>query len=288
MSEICKNWSEWLKKTRFSYMDENQLTQTLNWLGAVRDIVLHNLDIKPDDTIIDLGTGTGLLGFGAIEKLNANGKIIFSDKFEDCLSECQKLLQSMNIAPQAEFLSSDCSKIQLPNESVNKAMMRSVLVHILDKQQVFTEIYRILRPDGIFSAFEPIMTSNTRYYELVNAQNISNFEEFQKAENDFMTSPDDPLTNFNADTLAKNMEEAGFTDGFVNIEPSTSQYIVQEGAVQNWFNSPPSPGATTIREKLLKYFPEPKVINYINEVEMDLTGREISVTTNVAFIKGVK
>ena len=40
MSEICKNWSTWLAKTRFSYMTEEQKQQTLNWLLLVRNQVL--------------------------------------------------------------------------------------------------------------------------------------------------------------------------------------------------------------------------------------------------------
>ena len=46
MSEICENWSTWLKKTRFSYMTEIQKEQTLNWLISIRDQVLLLADIK--------------------------------------------------------------------------------------------------------------------------------------------------------------------------------------------------------------------------------------------------
>ncbi len=288
MSEICKNWSEWLKKTRFSYMDENQLTQTMNWLGAVRDIVLTNAEIKPDDKVIDIGTGTGLLAFGVMEKLNENGKIIFSDKFEDCLIECQNLIKTLEIKPKVEFLQSDSTDIKLESESVDKALMRSVLVHILDKQKAFNEVYRILNPGGIFAAFEPIMRSNTKYYEIVNPNAITDYEGFKQAEEDFMTNSNDPITNFDANSIAQNMEIAGFKDGFVNVEPSASTYIVAPNTVSTWFNTPPSPGETTIKEKFLKYFDENKVDKFIQEVDKDLTGREITVTTNVAFIKGIK
>ena len=68
MSEICKNWSTWLKKTRFSYMDETQVQQTFNWLFSVRDEVIRLADIQKGQKVVDFGCGSGLLGFGVLEK----------------------------------------------------------------------------------------------------------------------------------------------------------------------------------------------------------------------------
>ena len=64
MSDICKNWTQWLAQTRFSHMDEVQIQQTFNWLFAVRDIVITKANIQKGDKIIDIGCGTGLLSFG--------------------------------------------------------------------------------------------------------------------------------------------------------------------------------------------------------------------------------
>lgn len=288
MSDICKNWSQWLKNTRFSYMDENQVTQTLNWLGFVRDAVIENAEIKPDDTVIDIGTGTGLLGFGALEMLGEKGKVIFSDKFEDCLVECKKLIDTLQIAPKYEFLQTGCESIKLEKKSVNKALMRSVLVHILDKQTAINEIYRILKPGGIFSAFEPVIRSNTRYYELTMPYNISDYEDFKKAEMELMSNENDPLTNFDENSLAKNLEEAGFKDASLDVQSTASTYIVQANAVESWFDAPPSPGSSSMKQKFLLYFDENKVNTYIQEVKQDLTGKEITVKANTLLIKAVK
>lgn len=288
MSEICKNWSQWLKNTRFSYMDETQVTQTLNWLGLVKDAVLENAEIKPDDTIIDIGTGTGLLGFGALELLGENGKVIFSDKFEDCLIECKKLIDTLQITPQYEFIQSGCEDIKLGKESINKALMRSVLVHILDKQAAMNEIYRILKPNGIFSAFEPIIRSNTRYYELISPSNISDYEEFKKAEMELMSDESDPLTNFDENSLAKNLEEAGFKDANIDVQTTSSTYVVNPNTVESWFDAPPSPGSKSMKQKFLLYFDEHKVNEYIQQVKFDLTGKEITVKANTVLIKAIK
>ena len=104
MSEICKNWSTWLAKTRFSYMTEEQKQQTLNWLILVRNQVLDIAQLSEGQKIADFGCGSGLLGFGILERFEDKVELIFSDKYQDCLDECQNMLNSSDIKNNAKFL----------------------------------------------------------------------------------------------------------------------------------------------------------------------------------------
>ena len=288
MIDFTLNWSNWLLKSRFDYMTEEQKQQTLQWLESVRNAVLSNADIKPNDVVIDLGTGTGLLAFGALNLIDENGKVIFSDKYEDCLETCKQLIKEFNTNKPYELLLSDCCNINLSKNSVDKALMRSVLVHILDKKQALTEIYRILKPNGIFSAFEPIIRSNTRCWELVNENELSDYKDFKKAEDEFMSSENDPLTNFDETTISNDLQEAGFKDGILDKQVVESNYIVQPNMVHSWLTIPPSPGAKTTKEKFLMYFEEPKVDNYISELQNALNNKNISIKSNVLYIKAIK
>lgn len=288
MSETTLKWSDWLLKSRFAYMTEKQKKETLQWLLNVRDAVLHNANIKPDDIVIDLGTGTGLLAFGALDFINENGKVIFSDKFKDCLDVCENLMKNLNLNKNVEMLISDCTNIKLPDNSVDKAVMRSVLVHILDKKQAFSEIFRILKPGGIYSAFEPLINSNTRCWELVSPSQLSDYDDFKKAEDECMTSEHDPLTNFDENSISKDLEEAGFSDGVIDKKVVESKYIVQKGMVTTWLTTPPSPNAKTMKEKLLLYFDERKVNNYISELQNALENNTVNIKSNVMFIKAKK
>ncbi len=288
MSDICKNWTQWLKQTRFSHMNEVQIQQTLNWLFAVRDIVISKANIRENDKIIDIGCGTGLLSFGIIEKYKDSVELIFSDKFEDCLDECKKLLQECNTPNRTSFLQSDCLDIKLPDFSVDKALTRSVLVHIVDKQKAINEIYRILKKGGIYSAFEPIIKSNTRYHELTTPDEITDWQAFKDAEDDFMTDSNDPLVNFDAESIAKNLDIAGFSDGDVDVQDTPSSYVATRGAIEQWFNSAPSPDRPTSKERFLKYFSEDKVNNYILELQNALHNKMIRVTSKTIFIRATK
>ena len=177
-------------------MDELQVQQTLNWLFSVRDEVLKLADIKPNQRVVDFGCGSGLIGFGVLEKFEDKVELIFSDKFQDCIDECKKILETMNTNSNVKFLQSDISDIKMENDYIDRAMTRSVLVHVKEKQPVFNELYRVLKPNGIYASFEPIISQNTRYYELILPNQISDYFEFKKAEKEFMENPDDPLVNF--------------------------------------------------------------------------------------------
>ncbi len=288
MSKTCKNWTQWLSQTRFASLSEAQRIQTLNWLQAVGDVIINSARIKEGDTVIDIGTGTGLLAFKALDALNGTGCVIFSDKFQDCLDTCQEFINSANVKGNYKMLQSPADQIDLPDESVDKAVMRSVLVHIVEKQPAISEICRVLKKGGRFSFFEPIIRSNTRYWQLVNPANIKNFEAFKEAENKFMTDETDSLCNFDENCIAENLDKAGFSDGEINLDNVESKYVVTSNMINEWFNNPPAPGRPTIKERFLKYFSEEEVNSYMDDLRNDLKGKEITVVTKAIFANAIK
>jgi len=288
MSNICANWSTWLKKTRFSYMTEEQIQQTLNWLLTIRNAVLELAELKEGHKIADFGCGSGLLGFGVLEKFQDKVELIFSDKFQDCLDECQKIIKENENNYNASFLQSDLANIKLENNYLDRAMTRSVLVHIVEKQPAFNELFRVLKPNGIYCAFEPIISQNTKYYELLLPNQVSDYFDFKKAEAEFMSNPNDPLVNFTAESLDKNLEEAGFSNVTVSVDTVSSKYIATKDAIINWFKTPPAPDQKTVKERFLLYFDEKKVDNYIDEVCLALDNKEIKINSKTAFIKAIK
>ncbi len=288
MSEICKNWTQWLKQNRFAGQTPEMIEQTTRWLEAVRDVILVYAEIMPHETIIDIGCGTGLLAFKALEMQDCKGKVIFSDKFQDCLDDCKRILDESGVLGGYEMLLSPCEHIALPESSVHKALMRSVLVHIVHKQPAISEIYRILKPSGKFCAFEPVIRSNTRYWQILDPMYIEKYEDFKRVENEIMENPLDSLCNFDEKTLEMNLEIAGFSVPEVKVQEVASRYIVQSGMVSEWFNNPPSPGQPSTKERYLKYFDEDTVNKYMQDVQNYLTGREISLKTNAVFINATK
>lgn len=287
MAEIVKTWSEWLKNSRFSYMTEVQKEQTLRWLESVKDKVLERAAIKSGDTIIDIGTGTGLLAFGSYELAGGSSRVIASDVAQDCLDECKKIADACSINENFEYLLSSADDIKLDDNSVDVAVMRSVLVHILDKRTCIKEFYRILNPGGRISIFEPVISTNTKYYDLLPVD-FPDYERFKAAEHEMMTSMNDPLTNFTHETLVADFEAVGFKNIKLDLAVEQSIYPVTASMVEPWFNLPPSPNMPTIRDKFLKTFSETEVDSYIENVKTYLDGKTITVKSYVAYISAEK
>ncbi len=288
MSEICKNWTEWLKKNRFAGQTPEMIEQTTRWLEAVRDVILVYAEIQQYETVIDIGCGTGLLAFKALDLQDCKGNVIFSDKFQDCLDDCKRILDEAGITSGYQMLLSPCEHIALPESTVHKALMRSVLVHIVNKQPAISEIYRILKPGGKFCAFEPVIRSNTRYWEILDPMYITKYDDFKRVENELMENQMDSLCNFDEETLKMNLDIAGFSIPEVKVQAVQSKYVVQHNMVAEWFNNPPSPNQPSTKERFLKYFDEDTVTQYMQEVQGYLTGREISLKSNAVFINATK
>lgn len=286
--DICENWTQWLMETRFAFLTPQMKQQTINWLKLVRDNVLLRANIKEGETVLDIGTGTGLLAFKALEQLKGTGLVIFSDKFKDCLDSCEKFLKSQNITSGYKMLNCPAEKIDLPDNFVDKAMCRSVLVHIVDKQPAINEIHRVLKKGGRFCCFEPVIKSNTRYWELTTPDKIRNYEKFKNAENEFMSDSNDAMCNFDENSIAKNLEIAGFSDGSVDCDVIPSTYTATAEMVDKWFTTPPSPDRPTMKERFLAYFDENTVNDYVEDVKKELDGKVISVCSRSLYVNVVK
>lgn len=298
MPTIVKTWTQWLRDSRFSYLTEEQKQQTLAWLEKVRDKVLDKANLKYDDIIMDVGTGSGLLAFGAFERMKSmpennspqgmKGKVIASDAFIDCVEECFKIAKTCGIEQEMGFLQADASDTKLDVETFDVLVMRSVLVHIVDKQKAINEFFRILKPGGRISVFEPVISNNTKYFELMNPAMYSNFEELKKSEEKMTSDSNDPLMNFDENSLKKCFKNAGFSNIDVEIEVQSSSYQVSKEMIDPWLNTPPSPGSLTVKQKFLRDFSEKEVEDFINILKLDLDGKTIEINSPTLYINAIK
>jgi arsenite methyltransferase len=146
-------WAKWLLDTRFGG-DEGQLARTLEFLRPVRDRVVANARIRPGDVVLDVGAGDGLIGFAALELVGDDGRVIFSDISDDLLDRCRELAAGH---PGADFVHASANDLApIANESIDVVTTRSVLIYVEDKERAFAEFFRVLRPGGRLSIFEPI------------------------------------------------------------------------------------------------------------------------------------
>jgi len=149
-------WADWLLYRRHGGDLEYQRVM-LSRLQIVRDQVLAGLQLKPGDVVLDVGTGDGLIGFGALEELGDSGRVIFSDVSQDLLDQCRQLADDLGVLPRSSFLRSGAEDLAgVPSASVDAVTTRAVLIYVADKRRAFAEFVRVLRPGGRISIYEPI------------------------------------------------------------------------------------------------------------------------------------
>lgn len=126
-------------------------------LASVRDQVLHKAQITAGEIVLDVGAGDGLIAFGALEVPGEQGTVIFSDISPDLLDNCQSLAQQLGARDCCQFLRAAADDLRaLDAATVDVATNRSVLIFATVKQQAFNEFYRVLKPGGRLSIYEPI------------------------------------------------------------------------------------------------------------------------------------
>lgn len=157
MSEpIQDQWAQWLLHRRHGG-DPEQQKGMLDYLYPVRNRILHNAKIVESEILLDVGAGDGLIAFGALAQLGEQGKVIFSDISQDLLDHCQSLAEQMGVLDQCRFVRAPANDLAaFEDASVDVVTTRSVLIYVEAKLQAFQEFYRVLKPEGRLSIFEPI------------------------------------------------------------------------------------------------------------------------------------
>lgn len=215
------SWAQWLLQGRFSTDSQEQQEKTMKQLlYPIRDTLLSLAAIREDDTVLDIGCGDGLIAFGALEKIGKSGKVIFSDISSALLERCQTIAHSRQVLEHCEFLNASAEDLSaLADNTVTVVTLRSVLLYVQDKQRVFAEIYRVLRPKGRVVMFEPITNFNTlgnlsssdRFwgYDVTPVKSIA--QKVQAIFNAIEPWGTGTATNFDERNMFTFAQEAGFT-----------------------------------------------------------------------------
>ena len=206
-------WAEWLAERRFGG-DENLRVELLEKLGRTREEVLHNARLTAGETLLDVGCGDGLIAFAALER--GAGQVVFSDISEDLLEACRSLATELGLLERCRFVPSAADDLAaIEDASVDVVTTRSVLIFVERKQEAFREFFRVLRPGGRISLWEPInrFGAEARVHESFWGYHASGLENLRDRLNALYAElqPDtDPMLDFDERDLLALAEEAGF------------------------------------------------------------------------------
>jgi len=118
-----------------------------------RERVLDGAKLAEGMTMVDVGTGDGLVAFGAIARVGPSLKVILTDISPALLQRAEEVAVQRGVRRQCTFLQGTAERFsEIPSGSVDVVTMRSVLVYLTDKATVAREFLRILKPGGRLAA----------------------------------------------------------------------------------------------------------------------------------------
>jgi arsenite methyltransferase len=103
--------------------------------------------IKPGETVVDLGSGSGMDSFLASLQTGEAGRVVGIDMTEAQLAKARRLATEHGFA-QAAFLEAHIEQLPLEERSADVVISNGVINLSPDKTKVFAEAARVLRPGG--------------------------------------------------------------------------------------------------------------------------------------------
>lgn len=111
------------------------------------------------EVCVDLGSGRGNDVIRLAEDVGETGYVYGIDISEGMVAKAKANLDKFDVE-NAKILQAELEKLPLEDNSVNLVISNCTINHATDKQAVWNEIFRILKPDGRFVVSDIYATSH--------------------------------------------------------------------------------------------------------------------------------
>ncbi len=283
-------WARWLLHRRL-VSDPKRQQEMLATLYGWRDRVLENAGLADGDTLLDVGTGDGLIAFSALDRVGQHGKVIFSDISQDLLDHCRQLAEQMDVLDRCEFVRVSADDLSaIPDGSVDAVTTRSVLIYVKAKQRAFNEFYRVLKPGGRVSIFEPINRfSQTASPNLLWGYDVTPVAEIAskvRAVYERIQPTDDPMFDFDERDLIEQAERAGFQEVHLQLEADVTP--MQESNWDDMIKRAANPLVPTLEEAVAQALTAEEAERFISHLRPLVEGRKGTRRSAIALLWAVK
>ena len=294
-------WSRWLLHVRHGG-DPSFDQKIRGTLDDFANRVLDGAGLAPGMTLADIGTGTGLVAFRAIERVGPSLRVVLTDISAPLLRHVEGLATERGVREQCTFIECGADKLgAIPDSSVDVVTTRAVLAYVADKSAALREFLRILKPGGRISLAEPIFQDDA--FAACALRKMIDEPPQQAAPTDrfrpllhrwkaaqFPDTPEQlaasPIANFSERTLFELTRVAGFTP--IHLELHIDMRVADIASWKTFLETSPHPWAPALTDILEQQF-TPQEQQYFEEIMRPLveSGRALT-TIRTAYITASK
>ena len=121
--------------------------------------VRHALDwagLRAGETVLELGPGPGAFTVDAAQRVGPEGQVIAVDIQPEMIAQVEARIRAAGVT-NVETHVANAYELPLPDASVDRAYLITVLPEIPDPVRALREIHRVLKPGGIVSMTEEFL-----------------------------------------------------------------------------------------------------------------------------------
>ncbi|MFN8558683.1 MAG: arsenite methyltransferase [Dehalococcoidia bacterium] len=134
-----------VKRAYYSEESTGDLPDTVVSYGCGNPTAIAGL--RPGEVVLDLGSGAGLDCFLSARQVGPTGRAIGLDMTDDMLALAERNKAKLGVE-NVEFVKGEMEHIPLPDATVDVIISNCVINLSPDKDAVFREAFRVLRPGG--------------------------------------------------------------------------------------------------------------------------------------------
>lgn len=292
-------WSEWILHHRNA--DDPIFGEIVRAeIERHADRVLDGAHLRSGMTLVDIGSGDGLVAFRAFERIGSALHVILVDISQPLLRHAEAIATERGLRAQCEFVHCmSAQDVSIDNACVDALTSRAALAYMPDKPAALREFHRVLKSGGRLSIAEPVFQDEAfaaralrqvamsqppdvgeSFLNLLHRWKAAQFPDTAEK------MADSPICNFSERDLLRMVQEAGFSEIHLELHIDVRPSIMTTW--ETFIGISPHPWAPTLKTILAQQFSAEERALFEQALRPLVDSRQAMTTDRVVYLTAKK